>query len=229
MVVVASLFFQSCEKAEDSIETFNYYPLEVGLYKVYQVNETVYSAGVKDPVKKSWQEKDEITSVSEDGTGAKIYMISRYSRNTADQSWQKVKIYTAQNDVNKILVNIDNEILMPLIFPYGNGLKWDGYTYFQLPEDDVRENTMHEYMDVNKPLTIGSLSFDRTLKVSERDNIDNIIDYNLGYKQYAENVGLIYDEQTDYLYLQEGGTIIGDKIIASGKSTIRQIIEYGKN
>jgi hypothetical protein len=229
MILGVMFLLQSCNKdsGTDPIAPYNYYPLEIGQFQIYQVNEEVYSAGNANPVLRAWQERDEVTSVSQDSSGAKVFIVSRYTRNTASQAWQKTKEYSVRHDPDKVIVNLDNEILMPLVFPYSPQVTWDGYRYFKVEDTDPRYRTLHKYENINQPLTINNLNFDKTIKVAERTDTTALLQYRLGYKEYAANVGLIVDEQTNFEYLQEGGEIIGEKIIASGTRRVRKIIEHG--
>jgi hypothetical protein len=228
IALLALLVVQSCsDSGTDPIAPYDYFPLSIGQYQVYQVNEEVYSSGSREPVLKAWQEKDEVTSLNEDSSGTKVYIVSRSTRNTPTQSWQKIKEYSVRHDPDKVIVNLDNEVLMPLVFPYSPQVTWDGYKYFSLDDDDPRYNTKHRYEDINQPLTVNSLNFDKTIKVTERTDTTGVAQYRLGYKQYAAGVGLITDEQTNFDYLQEGGVFIGDRVIGSGTRRIRKIIEFG--
>lgn len=228
IALLALLVVQSCsDSGTDPIAPYDYYPLSIGQFQIYQVNEEVYSSGTKEPVLKAWQEKDEVTSVNEDSSGTKVYIVSRSTRNTAAQSWQKIKEYSVRHDPDKVIVNLDNEVLMPLVFPYSPQVTWDGYKYFSLDDDDPRYNTKHRYEDINKPLTVNALNFDKTIKVAERTDTTGVAQFRLGYKQYAAGVGLVTDEQTNFDYLQEGGVFIGDRVIGSGTRRIRKIIEFG--
>lgn len=226
-ILALFLFLQACKSTSpDPITPYDYFPLEIGRYRIFEVTEDVYSAGTAKPVHKTWQEKDEIIGMNEDANGTKVFLFSRSIRDTSKDSWKKIKEYTAQKYIEKVIVNLDNEVLMPLIFPYSPQARWDGYKYFTLPKDDVREYSKHTYEDINQPLDVNGLYFDKTLKVSER-NEDDLTKLRLGYKHYAVGVGLITDEQTDYLYSQEGDWLDKPKEIASGVSRIKKIIEFG--
>lgn len=226
----ALVMIQSCSDSDtDPITPYDYFPLAVGQFQIYQVNEEVYSSGVKEPVLKNWQEKDEVSKVSLDSAGSRRVIVSRFTRNTSAQSWQKIKEYSVRHDPDKVIVNLDNEVLTPLVFPYSLQVTWDGYQYFSLDDDDPRYNTKHHYENINQPLTVNSLQFDKTIKVSERTDTTGKTQYRLGYKEYAAGVGLVVDEQTNFDYLQENGELIGDRVIGSGTRRIRKIIESGIN
>ncbi len=222
------LFMQSCsESGTDPVAPYDYYPLAIGQFQIYQVNEDVYSSGSREPVSKTWQEKDEVIGLTQDSTGYKVYTVSRSTRNSASQAWQKIKEYSVKHDPDKVIVNLDNEVLMPLVFPYSAQIEWDGYRYFNLSDNDPRYGTKHHYENINKPLTINSLHFDKSIKVSERTDTSGVTQYYLGYKEYAAGVGLVTDVQTNLDYLQENGELIGDRVIGSGTRRSKTILQFG--
>ena len=228
IALIAVIAIESCSTTgTDPIAPYDYYPVQLGQYKIYQVDEDVYSSGSRVPVKRSWQERDELTNVSEDGSGNKIYIFSRSTRNTSAQSWQKIKEFSVQHFPDRVIVNLDNEVFLPLVFPYNNKINWDGYQYFNMDDQDPRYGADHHYENINQPLGINNLNFDKTIKVSERSDTTGQAQFRLGFKVYAAGVGLVADEQTDFDYLQENGEFIGYRTIGSGTKRIKTIIEFG--
>ena len=227
LIILAVVFTQSCN-SPDSLPAnpYDYFPLEVGRFQVYRVTEEVYTAGKKVPIK-TWYEKHEITREIEVSQNGKKVIVSISTRNNPSEYWQKNKEYSVESLPDKIIVSKDGEVLTPLIFPYSSKLEWDGYQYFQLGKDDPRQRSLHHYEDMDIPLKVDSLEFARTLKVSERTDTTRQITYRLGFKIYASGVGMIEDEQTDFEYLQENGELVGDKVIGSGVSRIKRIVDYG--
>lgn len=207
---------------------YDYFPLELGQYQIYQVSEEVYSSGQKNPIKKKWYEKDEITRLSEDSEGNNSFIVSRSVRYDTTANWQKIKEYSVHSYPEKILVNLDNEILMPLVFPYNPDVEWDCYQHFNINRNDPRAGYLFHYEDMDQAVKLDSQDFAKTLKVSERTDTTGQTFFSLGYKKYALGIGLIHDEQTDFVYLQENGNLIGYKTIDSGTSRIRKIIDYKK-
>ncbi len=200
-------------------EYHQYFPLRLNRPLVYQVTETRYAAATQ-PATASWQEKDEIVRLSESSDGYPLFIYSRWKRNTPADPWQKVKEYSVVRYPDKYLHSMDNVTTVPVIFPVSYRATWD----MNFHNDREMEICTYDY--IGRELTIGELSFPNTIQVSGRNHTDDdIVKYNLGYSQYAFGVGLIYEEQTDYEYCQEAHCF-GEKIISSGVSTIRQIIEY---
>ncbi|MDQ6478907.1 hypothetical protein [Dyadobacter sp. LHD-138] len=217
-----SLLFQSCgDSSTNPVNTYDYLPLAVGRYQIYQVSEEVYSSGQSKPVIRLWQEKDEVSRVSTNTNGISTYIVSRYSRNLATDYWQKVKEYAIEQFPDKLILNIDNQNTVPLIFPIDSKVIWNGNMYNTLDKED------YHYQDINQPYQLEKLSFDNSLTVVERADTTSVITYSLGLKRYALGVGLVYDEQTAYDFCQATPDCIGQGVVDSGTHKVRKIIEYG--
>jgi hypothetical protein len=156
------------------------------------------------------------------------FILSRFTRNSSSDAWQKVKEFSIQQFPDKIIETIDNEINVPMLFPFSSNFEWDGYMYFNLNDNDYRYGYKNSYQHVNRPLAVGSISFDNTLMVKERFDTSRT-EYKVAQKYYAMNVGLISSEQADFEYLQNNGELIGNKVIASGTRKTRRIIAHGRN
>lgn len=206
--------------SKEPVNDYDYFPLKLNSPVIYQVTETVYSAGSSEPAVSTWQEKDEAIRRSESQDGFPVFVFARSRRNSGSDIWQKVKEYTVTRYPDEFLLSLDNATTVPMVFPVNNGVSWNLNRYNTRDEEECR----YEY--INQERAIGQLHFNKTLQVSGRNYTnDMIVRYNLGYSQYALGVGLIYDEQTDYAYCQEDHCI-GQQQVISGTSIIRQLIEY---
>ncbi|MCF0071848.1 hypothetical protein LZD49_15330 [Dyadobacter sp. CY261] len=210
----------SCEKdTTDPVDVYAYYPLRVGYYQVFEVNEEVYSTGQTAPVVKKWQERDEVEKVISDSAGVITYLISRSARNSTADYWQKTKEYTVQKYPDKLLTSIDNQTIFSLVFPVDTRTKWNGNMYNDLDKEE------YYYEDVNQPIKIGDRSFNQSLTVIER-NDTSIINKYKGVKIYGNGVGLLSDEQTDFEFCQNE-ECIGSGQVESGTHKTRKIIDFG--
>lgn len=222
LYLILLVAIQSCNNdGTDPVNTYDYFPLTVGHYMIYDVNDAVYSSGQANPVIKAYQEKDEISSVTVNTDGSSTYIVSRSSRNTASDYWVKTKDYSINQYPDKLIFNIDNQSTVPLVFPIDSKITWNGNMYNTLDAED------YHYEDISQPFASGTLSFDKALTLVERRDTTSVIDYDLGLKRFAIGVGLIYDEQTSYEYCQATAACIGQGIIDSGSKKTRKIVEYG--
>ncbi|WP_159474521.1 hypothetical protein [Dyadobacter sp. 3J3] len=221
---------QSCNNDEtEPTNSYDYYPLEVGQISIYEIKETVYSAGQKDPAINSWQEKEEINSVITNSRGIPTYLISTSRRDNSSSYWQKIKQQTVEQYPDKIVQNIDNELIVPMIFPIDKSLEWNGYIYLNLNTTDNRYGNNFNYENLGEPFNTGLTTFEKTLKVVERVDTSGLTKYNFASKHYANGVGLIIEQQADFDYLQINGELSGYKVISSGKRRTKRLIEYSQN
>ena len=219
-LLVLLVLAESCSNdSTDPVNVYDYFPLELGRYQIYDVKEEVYAAGNKNPVIRTYQEKDEIERMSTDAQGISTYIFSRSSRNTSADYWLKVKEFSVTKYPDKLLTNIDNQTFFSLVFPIDGNMTWNGNTYNNLDSQDYR------YQEINKPTNVGTLTFDKSLTVLERKDT-SIVDRYVGIKQYGLGVGLISDEQTAYQYCQDDDCI-GSEIIESGTHKTRKIVDFG--
>lgn len=219
--IIATATLLSCEKSTtDPLDIYGYYPLQPGHYQVYEVNEEIYSTGQTAPVVKKWQEKDEVEKMIGDSAGITTYLVSRSTRNTSADYWQKVKEYTVQKYPDKLLVNIDNQTFFSLVFPVDTRMKWNGNAYNDQEKQD------YYYEKVNEPTQIGEKSFNQSLTVVERKDT-SIINKYVGVKVYGMGVGLVSDDQTAFEFCQNEDCI-GSGKIESGSHKTRKIIDFGE-
>ncbi|CAG5069957.1 hypothetical protein DYBT9623_02697 [Dyadobacter sp. CECT 9623] len=222
-LIAASLLLfalEACDpKNTEPVDVYGYFPLEIGRYTVYNVKEEIYSTGQANPVIKNWQEKDKVESVSDDEAGVFTYIVSRSTRSSETEYWTKIKEYKVQKYPDKILTNIDNQTFFSMAFPVDTKMTWNGNTYNNRDEEE------YHYENVNVPGKVGAESFDRTLRVVER-NDSSIINRYIGIKQYGLGVGLLSDNQTSFEYCQDDACI-GSGKIDSGTRKARVIVDYG--
>ncbi len=222
-VLLAAIGISGCDRGDKGpVSDYDYFPLRLNYPLVYQLTETRYSAGNPEPAVSVWFEKDEAIRRTESPDGFPVFIFAHSRKDTPTGNWQKVKEYTITQYPDKYLQTIDNVTTVPMAFPIRSSTIWDLNAY-----NTEREEQCH-YEYFNQPRTIGELDFKNTVQVTGRNyTTDTIVAYNLGYYQYAPGVGLIYEEQTDYEYCQENDDCFGKAQIASGMSTIRQLISYG--
>ena len=214
------VLIESCNNnSTEPLNVYDYFPLELGRYQIYDVKEEVYSAGSKNPVIRSYQEKDQIERMSTDGQGISTYIFSRSTRNVSTDYWLKVKEFSVTEYPDKILTNIDNQTFFSFVFPINGSVTWNGNSYNNLDAED------YQYQNINKPETVGTLTFDKTITVLERKD-SSVVDNYVGIKKYGLGIGLISDEQIAYQYCQAEECItLG--IIESGTRKTRKIVDFG--
>ncbi|OJV17000.1 MAG: hypothetical protein BGO21_29625 [Dyadobacter sp. 50-39] len=219
ILAVASIGLSACDDATEPVDPYAYYPLTIGHYAVYDVNQEVYSTGQSAPVVTKWQERDEVDRIASDSSGIVTYIIARSTRNSSADYWQKVKEYAVHKYPDKLLTNIDNQPFLSLTFPIDSRTTWNGNSYNNQDEQDSY------YEPGVKSVKIGEQSFDNVLTVVERKDT-SIINRYVTIKQYSPGVGLISDDQTAF-ELCQNDECIGSGKVESGIHKTRKIVEFG--
>lgn len=220
---VLSLFL-SCNKSDiDTIAPDRYGVLEEGSYIIYDVREESYSAGKDAPDISSWQEKDQIVSLTKEGENSTNALVARFKRNSDSDYWTKVKEFRITRSPDKLLTTIDNESFLSLVFPLDLKISWNGNQYNNRDAED------YHYQDINRSFTIGQQEFGNTLTVVERQD-SSIINKYSGIKKYALDIGLVYDEQFSFEYCQTTECLNSDiRQVESGYHRTRTVSQFGSN
>jgi len=216
--------FASCNKPDvDTVDPNRYGVLKEGNYIIYDVREENYSAGKDEPDVSSWQEKDQILSLSKEGENSTVALVARYKRNNDGDYWAKVKEFRIVRSPDKLLTTIDNESFLSLVFPLDPRISWNGNQYNNRDAEDYR------YEDINGTSTIAQQGFGNTLTVVERQD-SSIINKYSGIKKYALDIGLVYDDQVSFEYCQTPECLNSDiRKVESGYHRTRTVKQFGSN
>jgi hypothetical protein len=99
---------------------------------------------------------------------------------------------------------------------------WNGNAYNSLGEE------LYIITKIKVPATIGSNSFDDTLEITQREDVDNIVGNDIRKEVYAKNVGLVYKKTETITYCSNTTSCLGKQIIEQGVVAEYSIKEYGK-
>ena len=166
---------------------YGYFPGEVGSWIIYDVDSTWWDDfTVPSTVRNyNYQIKEVIESTFLDAEGRETFRWERYKRDTVTDPWVIKDVWMANKTATTVEMVEENERFIKLIFPVKLLKIWDGNSTNTIEEWD------YQYTEVDVPRTIGGLSFDSTLVVSQQD-YNPWIYYDFFEEYYAKNVGLIY-------------------------------------
>lgn len=205
----------SCTNKE-SVPEWNYFPLKMGEYRIYDVSENIHTAGNDEIKSFRHEEKHVVTKIELESSNNIIKAeISVYRRPDHDSSWHLNSIYALEKRPDQVLLTKDSYTFVPLEFPINNGKIWDGNIYNSL------EKISYSITEINKPFK----DWENTIKVLKREK-STLIDHYNSFQLYANGIGLVYDEDTAYEYCQDDACI-GQYKIESGYSKSYLLIEYG--
>ena len=192
------LLVTSCDKKESPNTNIglNYYPATPGYYTIYDAD-SVYVTGTypiifSDTV--HFQIKELIDTTFIDNQGRTVYRIERYRRSDATMDWTIDRVWSLYMNNQQVQKNEDDQHFIKLVFPVAKATSWNGNALFPTNGDnDYLNDWTYFYKEVDAPYALGSLSFDSTALVVQKDD-ENLIEKKYSVERYARGVGMIYKE-----------------------------------
>ncbi len=220
--LVIGLF--SCE---DDIEPFNneglnfeFYPLEIGVFRTYQVDEISYEISGFDT---SSYYLREILVDSFNVGGLTTYLLQRESRIDTTGIWTVDSLWSIRIQDNQLILTKNNLQTVRLIFPPQIGREWDANAF------NTRSRDVFSYVnvDIEELETSNSLLKGLELiKVEIEDLPENIVNQNQQWEVYGKGIGLIEKKSIILDFCTVDCDSTGQ--ILSGSFLSQQLIEYGK-
>jgi hypothetical protein len=214
-----SILLISCKKENEiftSESVKDYASLQVGKYITYNLDSTLYiNFGQKDTVI-SYQAQDVVDAQITDNLGRPAYRIIRYIRKDTSANWQPNNTFLVV-PTDKSIEYVENNLrFLKLEMPIKQDFSWKGNSYidtYSLASDlQYLDDWNYIYDSIDAPLMINTLSFDSTIKVTERDEFlgqdpstpgTQYAEKTYAEEKYAKGVGLIYREFLHWEY--QGG------------------------
>ena len=209
IIFILSVVF-SCKKDKDTtiIYGYEYFPVEIGHFVVYDVVDIFHDLDLEPAHDTSrYQIKEVIAEVLIDNEGDTIQKIKRYIRANDTLNWTIQDIWTQKRTRSTAEVVEENDRYIKMIFAIAYNRTWNCNA---LNNEDIRECY---YENIYEPYTVSGIVYDSTVIVEKR-NFTSYIDFKREYDVYAKGVGkiksvfknLIIDEQ-DTTNIQKGPEI----------------------
>ena len=204
-VLILSLWSCSDEIEELNIDFgYEYFPLEVGNYRIYQVDSIIYDPLGRGVVidSTSSQVREMVTNTLLDNTGASIYRLERHVRKTEADPWLLEKVFVQSTDERRAFQIEDNLRVIKLPFPLQAGAEWNAHVFFDSSEIivpvagesiNIYKDWSWEVLGVNESVNLNNLSFDQVATIQLSDS-ENLIELRRATEQYAKGIGLVYRE-----------------------------------
>lgn len=191
IMVIAIVLLAACEKKTDEPVDMNYdyIPLTVGAYHVYQVDSVVWD-DFFTPVKIdtfSYKVKEVISEKHDDNQDIAEYRVERFIKANDTMPWHINKVFTIKLKNTALLKTIDNQTFVKFVFPVGNGVDWDGNAYNSMDEQE------YEFVDHGEDFSVETNNYLNTITV-EQENLMTLISNDLAIEVYAPDFGMIYKE-----------------------------------
>jgi hypothetical protein len=209
----------SCEPDNQPVPPlgYEYYPLRVGKYLHYRVDETTYALA-RPAVSRTYEIRETLTDSFPGSAGETLYRVERAVRTTGG-NWQIDSVMTAWRTVDRALRNQNGNTEIKLVFPLANRQRWNGNLFNTLGE------RLFEMNGLARPLTLGTQRFDSTVTVVQQ-NDSTLVALRRHREVYARDVGLVRRERANLFYCSTPGCA-GQGKIDFGMQQTSTLIGYG--
>lgn len=232
--IILSLFFLvSCETSPEMFidDGLDYFPLKVGAYQIYSVDETQISQSIEQ--KFSYELKYQVIDSSVNLEGGYSYLIQRQKRDNPKLPWESIDAWTSRVADRQAIVKEGNTSFVKIAFPTMNGLEWNGNSFNTLGGDQVCGENKDLPCDVYKLDGLGKeftladgMTFAETLTIIQNENNDLIVKQDVRKEVYSKGVGLIYKESVVLEYCTTSNCL-GEQKVNKGLRYKQTIKEYG--
>jgi hypothetical protein len=195
-----------------------YYPLEIGNFWEYTVDETTYF-GENDFEVEKYFYRDQISDFYLNEAKEIVYLIQR-KKSTDGNDWANEVVYTANFSNNRIIRNYNNQQHIVLVYPANLDLSWDANAY----------NTTNEspyFVESTGSYVLNTFAFPDAVKIRKSQEDDLITIRDNRYEVFARNVGMVESYDEVYRYCSRNDCL-GEQIIQEGRFTHLRLVNYGK-
>ena len=223
--VLATFLSVACSSSKETPDPqklgYQYYPIEVGIYRIYDVVD-VHFPFIGDSDTTHYQLKELVQEIYRQERDDTAYYLHRFSRSNDEGDWQLDSIWTVRKSPRNIVVLENNTPVIKLIFPVSAGASWDSNAM------NAEDAGVYTISKIGFAFEGNGLSFENTLHVVEENNMDIVINERYREAIYAENIGLVYKEIRYIDYCATTVECLGEGIIEGGIKQTYSLKEYGK-
>jgi hypothetical protein len=205
---------------------YDYYPLEVGRYVIYDAYDTLYDPAQPKRIDTMYQVKEVIHDSFKDGTEEKFVVYHFTKRNTdIDFPAQPDSVWTVVNTANQLIRTESNVAYIKLVFPVKEGKTWNGNAK-NTSGPVTSSDKFYNMTNLDKPYTISNIVYPRTLKLTIANQSDPIVSKDIRYDIYVRGIGFAKKDYTVYYYKQASN--VPPQTIDYGSHKVMLMTSYGK-
>ncbi|OKL41396.1 hypothetical protein [Pontibacter flavimaris] len=244
LVVLAGLVAACEDKYKDpdpKVMGYDYYPLEVGDWRIYDIMDIRYMSDVGDTTR--FQLRERVDTTFYDQTNTLNYKIIRSVRANENTPWVDDSVMTVIKSTTSLMLTQHNIKHVKLVFPINNGKNWLGDAFNQnnigrsFDPDSMKRSEYYNskdtysYTNVGDPLTLNGKKYENTLTVIQGLPIETWIGLDDRKEIYAKNVGMVYKQHIRIVYCNESKSEscpYGDRYKLYGHERHEKLISHGK-
>lgn len=227
-VLLGFLLFVQCSESslqpDPSRLGFDYFPLQVGTYRIYDVEEVNYT--VTEEFESNYELRESVVRKEIDLSGDSIFVLHRHKR-LEGEDWVLDSIWTARHESTRAVLVENNIPFVKMVFPIQNDSIWDGNIL------NIRNTDWYRYDLTRADTLLNGIAYSDIVKVIQSDAGEDILGRDDRIEIYSRGIGLLIKESITLKYCNEedeqGNTRLCDDIIqVIGGRELRQTLkEHG--
>jgi hypothetical protein len=236
LVVLAGLVAACEDKYKDpdpKVMGYDYYPLEVGDWRVYDVMDIRYMSDVGDTT--YFQLRERVDTTFYDQTNTLNFKIIRSVRANENTPWVDDSVMVVSMSDTDVILTRNNTKFVKMVFPVKEGKEWSGdayNTYVNLTHehDAFGYKEPYTYEKVGNAFELNGETFPNTVTVIQGYPTNSAILQDDRSEVYAEGVGMIYRKFKRIIYTAcaEDDCENGEEYKIHGHERHEKLISHGK-
>jgi hypothetical protein len=193
--------YENTEPFDPSKLGFEYFPLELGNYWIYQIDSVKYQSDGQIIDSSLAFIKEEVVEILLDINQDTIYRIERFHRASDSTEWKIIDVWAAQKSQTQAIRIEENLKFIKLVFPAVQFSSWDGNIFF---DEDILIQSGGEFLQVYKNWNyqiasvgvseiIDSTEYSDVLIVEQAD-YETVLERRFAIEKYEKGIGLLYKE-----------------------------------
>lgn len=202
----------------------DYYPVAVGTYRIFAVEDEVWEEN--QSLITQYQLRERVEDIFTDAAGLRSYRIIRSKRVLATDTWRDDSVYVLTPTSQTLQFTGQNRRSVELVFPVREGRRWNPYAFADV------DTLSRRYLNVGKSFTAGDKTYAETVTTVD-DGEDDAYYFSSRQQVFAKGEGPVFRERKRYFYCQnanpdQGGCPIASGYIQSGRERREVLVESGK-
>jgi len=215
-LLLGTLLVQCTDDEPFRLQGPDFFPLSVGRYWIYGVQETIFSP-LQPPAADTFQLLIQVVDSFPNSEMGYTYVLHRFTRQEEGSDWQFLDTWSARLTDQYAIVNEGNTAFIPLAFPVQLSRRWNGNLYNSQPEDEYQITNL--ISDSSLPAEV--------VAVVTRENVTTNLTYrDVRMETYGKDVGLLFKLSEVWTYTCTGGSCTSQ--INSGYKWVQYLEAYGK-
>ncbi|WP_299708593.1 hypothetical protein [uncultured Pontibacter sp.] len=238
LLVVLATFVAGCDNKykdpDPQAMGYDYYPIEVGNYRVYNVTDIRFRDNVGDTSR--FQMRERVDTSFHDQTGQLVYKVVRSIRPNDRSAWLDDSVMVVAKTERMVMLTKDNTKYVKLVFPVKEGTEWVGDIYNTKlapfgTTNKVRDGKeVYTFTNVGVPFIIGESNFQTTATVIQKSSINSSLNLDERYEVYELGTGLAYRlfNRASYSPCNVDECLFGEEYKLEGHERHEILIDHGK-